>query len=409
MVGLVSGLNNALSAITANSRFFRSTANNLANSETTGFRAEQPRFETQPAGGSRFTGLVDGGTAAFLQNTGAPGDLSAGGDAFLPTRDPATPGNLELVKSAGFTADANGVLTDASGRQLLGFPTDANGAVTSTGQSVADLVPVQLPAGLSNSPTTQIDFSANLPSNAAIGDVSRTSVTVVDSLGREQVLSADFTRTAANTFDVSFGLDPAQGAVTAPAGSVTLSFDGAGRLAGIGGAGAPGGAASVPLTLDFSGSGAASGQVDFNLGRFGDGALTQLAAPFAVTGANTDGATPSAVTGFAIDNQGVVRASGQDGSSRAVFRIPTASVPARTELIANDGGGFSASARSGEVIVSAAEAAGFTGIDVGLSRSDVDVTREITNLAIGSNAYRAAIKVAQTGDELLDSIIDIKR
>jgi flagellar hook protein FlgE len=52
---------------------------------------------------------------------------------------------------------------------------------------------------------------------------------------------------------------------------------------------------------------------------------------------------------------------------------------------------------------------GFGGIDGGLSRSDIDLAREISNLAIGSNAYKAAIKVARARDELFDAIIDIKR
>jgi flagellar hook protein FlgE len=408
MVGIVSGLSNALSGIASNARFFRSTANNLANSETTGFRAEKPRFETQPTSGARFNGLVDGSTAAFLRATGAPGDLSAGGNGFLPTRDPASPNDLTLLKSAGFSADANGVLTDAAGRQLLGFPTDANGRVTSATQTPSDLVPVQLPTGPTSSATSRIDFAANLPANASVGDAFQTSATVVDSLGREQLLNATFTKTGANTFDAAFALDPAAGVVTTPAGPVALGFDGAGRLATVGGAGTPGAPATLALGLDFSASGGAAGSVDVAFGEFGAGGVTQLAAPFSVTGVNADGATPSALTGFAVDGQGVVRATTQNGSSRALFKIPTASVPAASEL-ASGRGGFTETTRSGGVTLASSGAGGFTGIDAGLSRSDVEVAREITNLSIGSNAYRAAIKVAQTGDELLDSIIDIKR
>ena len=408
MVGIVSGLSNALSGIASNARFFRSTANNLANSETTGFRAEKPAFETQATGGTRFNGLVDAGTAAFLQATGAPGDLSAGGDGFLPTRDPASPNDLTLVKSAGFRADADGFLTDAAGRQLLGFPTDSSGTITSASQSASDLVPVRLPTGLTSAPTGRIDFAANLPANANVGDTFQSAVSVVDRLGREQTLNVSFTKTGANAFDVSFALDPAAGVVTAPAGPVALSFDGAGRLASIGGAGAPGGAATIPLSLDFTASGGATQAVDVALGEFGGGGVTQFAAPFAVTGANADGAAPSPITGFAVDGQGIVRATSQNGASRALFQIPTASVPAATEL-ASDRGGFTKTARSGGITLASPGVGGFSGVESGLSRSNVDVAREITNLSIGSNAYRAAIKVAQTGDELLESIIDIKR
>jgi flagellar hook protein FlgE len=408
MVGIVSGLTSALSAIGANSKFFRSTANNVANIETTGFRAEQARFESQAATGTRFNGLVDGGTAAFLQSTGGPGDLSAGGNAFLPTRDPATPDRLDLVKSASFKADANGVLTDANGRQLLGFPTDANGAVTSPGQGVEDLRPVQLPSGTASEPTTSADLAATLPANANVGDSFPATLTVIDSLGREQLLNADFTKTGVNAFDVSFNIDATQGVVSAPAGSVALGFDSTGRLASINGAGTAGSAASIGLNLDFSTSGGGNQVIAFGLGQFGDGEISQIAAPFSVNAANADGTTPGGVTGFEIDNDGIVTVTGDNGSSRAIFQVPTGTVPARTEL-ASAGGGFTTTATSGDVLLSTSGQGGFTGINGGLSRSDVDLAREISNLAIGSSAYKAAINVARTGDELLDAIIDIKR
>lgn len=408
MVGIVSGLNNALSAIGANSSFFRSTTNNIANSETTGFRAQQARFETRATGGTQFNGLVDGGTAAFLQSTGNPGDLAAGEGAFLPTRNPAEPDGLELVKSGGFRADASGLLTDADGRRLLGFPTDSNGVVTTPSQSAGDLTPVRLPSGIDSEPTTRADLRATLPAGANVGDGFQASLTVVDSLGREQLVTADFTKTGINAFDVAFSIDPAVGAVTAPAGSVGLTFDGAGRLASINGGGAAGNPANIALALDFSTSGGAAQTIGFGLGSFGGGEVNQLAAPFSVNGATTDGAVPGAITGFEIQNDGIVRAISDNGSSRAIFKVPTARVPAPTELASN-GGSFSTTARSGDVVLSSSGQGGFRGIDSGLSRSDVDLSREITNLAIGSNAYKAAVKVAQAGDELLDSIIDIKR
>jgi flagellar hook protein FlgE len=408
MVGIVPGLQSALSAIGANSKFFRSTANNIANSETTGFRAERARFETQAPSGTRFNGLVDGAAASLLQSTGVPGDLSAGGNSFLPTRDPGSPGRLELVKSASFNADENGILTDANGRQLLGFPTDGNGAITSASQTPGDLRPVQLPTGTSSEPSTRADLAATLPAGANIGDGFRASITVVDSLGREQLLGADFTKTGASTFDVAFSIDPAQGTVTAPAGAVPLAFDGAGRLASVNGAGTAGAPAEIALTLDFSASGGAAQPIQFGLGQFGGTEVNQAAAPFSVNSANTDGAAPGAVTGFDIGADGIVRAISDNGTSRAIFKVPTGSVPASTEL-ASEGGSFTSTQGSGDVILSTSGQAGFGGVDGGLSRSDVDLSRELTNLAIGSNAYRAAIKVAQTGDELLDSIIDIKR
>lgn len=85
MAGIVSGLNSALSAIGANSRFFQATSNNVANIETSGFQSESPRFETQETGGTRFTSLVDPSTTSFLQANAAPGEGLREGSAARPS------------------------------------------------------------------------------------------------------------------------------------------------------------------------------------------------------------------------------------------------------------------------------------------------------------------------------------
>ena len=334
--------------------------------------------------------------------------MSAGGTSFLVSRDPSTPDVLELVKSGSFTPDANGFLTDVAGRQLLGFPTDTSGTVTAPGQNPSDLQPVRLPTGTASQPTTQANLAATLPAGAAVGDQFQASLTVIDSLGTEQVLNANFTKTGVNAFSVGFAVDPTQGSITSPAGPVGLTFDGSGALTSIAGIGSPGAPANIALSLDFTASGGTAQSVTFGLGSFGGNALNQIAAPFSITSANADGTAPSAITGFDIQSDGLVRATSANGASVAIFQVPSANVPAPTRL-ASDGGSFTTTAESGGIVLGGPGQAGFGGIDNGLSRSNVDLATEISNLTLASSAYKAAIKVAQTGDELLDSIIDIKR
>ena len=78
MAGIVSSLNSALSAIGASSRLFGATSNNIANVDTSDFRAEETRFVSQETGGTRATSLVDPSTVSFLQAKSAPGELSDG-------------------------------------------------------------------------------------------------------------------------------------------------------------------------------------------------------------------------------------------------------------------------------------------------------------------------------------------
>lgn len=108
----------------------RSVANNVANAETTGFRAEGVIFSEYVAalGGDapslsmaaarvRETSFAEG---AFAQ-TGGSLDLAISGEGFFMV---ATPDGDRLTRAGSFVQDANGDVMTAQGHRLL----DAGGA-----------------------------------------------------------------------------------------------------------------------------------------------------------------------------------------------------------------------------------------------------------------------------------------
>lgn len=126
----------ALSRQMTLARRMETIAHNLANANTPGFRAERLRFETvwQPAGPP--------GRLAFVQDVGAPPDLSEG--ALDETGNPfdfaisgpgfftvSTPDGPAYVRAGRFHPDPEGTLVTTDSHVLL----DADGA------------PVVLPAG----------------------------------------------------------------------------------------------------------------------------------------------------------------------------------------------------------------------------------------------------------------------
>jgi flagellar hook protein FlgE len=102
MAGISASLNTALSAITANSRFFRSTANNVANLETDGFRAEQARFDARAPAGTEFRGLIDDG--AVLGASSVDGSEDTGSELTRSNVDVTREITNLVIGSNAYTA-----------------------------------------------------------------------------------------------------------------------------------------------------------------------------------------------------------------------------------------------------------------------------------------------------------------
>lgn len=412
MAGNISGIGAALSALTAQGRFFRNTASNVANATTPGFATRETQFSSSSSGQGVTANTVSRPSAsAPLLASENPFDLSLSGGGFLLTRDPGTPGGVALLRTGGFNLDANGALVDTQGRQLLGLATDASGTVTATNpDSLAALEPVRAGASTIAAPTGRIDLAANLPADAPVGQAEQISTTVVDSLGGEHLLRLDFQKTAANTFSLTASLTGGGGTVTAPAGSTTLGFDGAGRLASISGTGAPDSPASLSLTLDFTASGAEARTASLEFGSFGASSdLTQFSGGLQVGRLNADGATPAQLTGLDVDANGLVTATAANGSSVPVFQLATAQVSA-PERLSDLGGAYGVTSESGSPVFGRPGSEGFGQVESGfLGLSSVDLATESTNLLIGRRAYQAATAVLRAADEIFDSTLDIKR
>ena len=121
-------------------------ANNLANVETAGFRAERVFSEILP-GGVPALGTVMDPRAGELRETAGPLDIALQGEGHFAVE---TVEGTKLVRSGSFTLDADGRVVDASGNPLLGtsgplvlppgpVEIDASGVVTVAGERVGRL------------------------------------------------------------------------------------------------------------------------------------------------------------------------------------------------------------------------------------------------------------------------------
>src|ERR1700722_3214450 len=129
---------NALSGLTANAQAIDAVSGNLANMNTTGFKANQVSFEdlvSESLGGSSSTNQVGGSTVArstatFSQGAIAPTgqhyDAAIQGNGFFVLQ--TATGQQVFTRAGNFTLEATGHLLTQSGDNVEGW-NGVNGVV----------------------------------------------------------------------------------------------------------------------------------------------------------------------------------------------------------------------------------------------------------------------------------------
>lgn len=395
-------------------------ADNIANAGTNGYKKSSTEFSTLviPNGPGYYAsgGVVTNVKAAvarqgIVQATASTTDLAIYGNGFFVVQDQA--GQPFLTRAGSFVPDDQGRLVNAAGFYLMGY-SYANGEPTPVGNGFAGLEPIVIrQQEMTAIPSTYGRYSANLPAAAEVVPAARlpsanaanaeytqkTSLVTYDNLGGEVMIDVYFTKTGANEWEVTV-FNKADGTpVTgfpytgAPLVTQTFTFDPLnGRLTADSAQGVeidiPGG-----LTLDLDMS-----------------AMTQLATGFVPGEAYVNGSAASPMESVQIDADGTVYARYENGTLSALYRIPLANVQSPDSLTVENGNVFSQSARSGDVFFGFPGEGGFGSIrSNALEASNVDIAEELTSMIEAQRNYTANSKVFQTGSELMDILVNLKR
>ncbi|MBP2635817.1 MAG: flagellar hook protein FlgE [Firmicutes bacterium] len=227
--------------------------NNIANVNTTGFKASRVNFQdilSQTVQGASAAQGNRGGTNpkqiglgmgvasidtiftdGSYQTTGKQTDLSVTGQGFFIVADGAT---QYYTRAGNFDFDAEGnYLVPGTGLKVQGWMADANGAISTTG----DIGSIQVPVGatMPANATTTIDFVNNLAGDAAVGASAKVSFTAYDSLGNAHKVNTNFIKVADNTWVFNSEVPDALAApaITNTTGQVTFTSDG--KFSSVGG------------------------------------------------------------------------------------------------------------------------------------------------------------------------------
>ncbi|ARO31283.1 flagellar hook FlgE-like domain-containing protein [Rhizobium sp. NXC14] len=137
---------------------------------------------------------------------------------------------------------------------------------------------------------------------------------------------------------------------------------------------------------------------------------TQLAVGFSTVTAHVNGNGASAITGYDISDDGVVSLRYADGTFQPKYRIPLADVASPDNLTMINGNAFSANGASGVTVMGFANSGSFGSVKSGsLEASNVDLASELTEMIESQRSYTANSKVFQTGADLLDVLVNLKR
>ncbi|TIN30013.1 MAG: flagellar hook protein FlgE [Mesorhizobium sp.] len=409
-----------VSGMNAQANRLSTVADNIANSDTTGYKRSSAEFSTlvMPSTGGAYNS--GGVTTTIRQAVSDPGvlqyttsvsDLAVSGDGFFVVQDPS--GTPYLTRAGAFVPDGQGRLVNSAGFQLMAYSYD-NGVPAATVNGFEGLVPVVISdQGMTATPSTEGSYAGNLPAgatpvatanlpaaNAATAQyTSKSSMVAYDNLGNKKLLDVYFTNTGAGTWQVAvFDQSKATPGTSFPytagglLGSANLTFDTTtGKLTG------------TPTGVSFTVPNGATLNLDLS-------ALTQLGTGFTVSDAQVNGNAPSTIDKVQISKDGTIYAQYKDGSTKPLYKIPLADVQSPDQLTALPGNVYSQGTESGAVRVGFANEGKLGSIISGaLENSNVDIAEELTNMIAAQRSYTANSKVFQTGSDLMDVLVNLKR
>ena len=123
-----------------------------------------------------------------------------------------------------------------------------------------------------------------------------------------------------------------------------------------------------------------------------------------------NGNAPSGIQDVKIGSDGTLEAIFGNGQRSSIYQIPVGNVPSPDNLETLPGNVYSVTNDSGGLVVGTAGIGGLGTIaSDALEQSNVDLASELTTMISAERSYGANSKVFQTGSDLTQIVLDLKR
>lgn len=414
---------------------------------------------SQVGRGARLSTIATVFSQGPFQNSGEATDLAIGGNGFFIMEDRST-GEHYYTRAGQFTLNKEGYLVNPEGCVVQGWTLDPV-----TGEDQGDVTDIKL-ASFNAPPqeTTLIQLSTNLDSrkdlesapgaslasnwdagnNPPIGATSyeyQTSIKVHDGQGSEHTLTVYFDRTATvGQYEFLLASDPAEDGDAFAKGAMAgaylrgvISYDSSGNVADYVALETkdPGDTTTWTSIVDGSSVGTNDyprvavnfGQgmqnIELNLGLKWDGGVgswtrngtytsTHYASAATTVRQSQDGYGPGSLQNVSVSTDGVMVGHYTNGQATPLHRVAIASFTNPQELTQKGGGLYAANQRTGDPYTGHPGTNGLGSIaSNALEHSNVDLATEIPSLTLAQRHYEANLKMIQTEDEMLGSLLDI--
>lgn len=422
-MGISSALYSGVSGLNTNSQAMTVIGNNLANTNTVGFKGSRTVFSdllSSTINGSGGTSQVGRGvnvskvdsifSQGTFETTESGLDVAIEGNGFFMLKELGSD-TTYYSRAGAFRFDDNGYLVNPEGFRVQGQAFDADGVLIPGDPADIRVQDVGL---IQANPTTEMTLNTNLDASSvsptdAVPPVPvfdpldpnsfnySSSTQVFDSLGNPHLVSIYFVKDplpAANSWQWYYTVPdgvPAQGqgALAAP-----ITFTPEGLLAG-------GGQDTIGAIDWGNGSDPTNIVVNFD--------TTQFNSKSTVISQDQNGYGAGNLTGVSIDGEGAVSASYSNGEISKIANLVLGAFnnPGGLELVGSNL--FTATTASGVPRV------GLPGPELGkvftnsLEQSNVDMGAEFVRMITVQRGFQANSKIITTVDELLGELINLKR
>jgi flagellar hook protein FlgE len=380
-MSMLQALFNSLSGMFGFSKGLDNIGNNISNMNTPGFRGRQAFFENVGDGdGTRMGDAVTDTSAGDVQQTASTTDLAIDGKGMFILRD--SNGHTFYTRAGHFRFDDNGFLIDDGTGYRVAALDDAGKLTDFTIANMLTLPPVA---------TTAVNFSGNLSTTDTSKQVA--GIVVYDAAGGSHSLTLTFTdnsKVTAGSRTVSVtdekGASVGTGEVrfatdgTLKAGfekmTLNLSYNGA----------------SQPVVLNFGSPGTYTGTTQIS------GAASTVSAKVA------DGHGVVGVSTASFDETGQLQLTYTDTESKTGQQVALATASDEQAFQLQDAALYTVG--SGTAIhLGKAGDANFGNIKgSSLELSNVDLTRELTQMIIVQRGYQASSRVLSVTDTMLQQL-----
>jgi flagellar hook protein FlgE len=421
-MSLLGAMSTAISGLNAQSAAFTNISDDIANSQTVGFKGVQTNFVdylTTSTATTNLSGSV-ATTPDYLNNvqgsiaqSADPLALAIDGQGFFAVsqQNGTAANNVPLfnqqqfyTRAGDFTLDAQGYLQNSAGEYLNGYTVNsATGAVSSSTLAPISVQQTQFQPVA----TSTVSLLANVPATPSGTSNLSSEVSVYDATGTSHQLTTAWTQVSANDWTLTLSSPDDQTGPTT--GSVNVTFGSDGTLASIGtptGTGA-GTAAELTLTPTFNGT---AQPITLDLGTFGGASgVTQFAGTnYSLYSINQNGSAPGSFTGISTSDTGAVTANYNNGQSVTVAQVPVITFADPNALQRQNGQAFTSTVQSGVAIAQNQDQNGAGTLVAGSTEaSNVDIATQLSALIVAQEAYGANAKVITTANQMLQTTLQV--